>query len=591
MTHILVVEDSPTQAETLRAALRGADIAAEVATDGDTALQMLAHSPFDLVISDIVMPGISGYDLCQRIKSNPKTRALPVILLSSLNDPMDIIHGLECEADNFITKPYQTERLISRIRSIIETRKARADSSVKLGVELVFLGKRLIINSEREQILDLLITTYDETVRTNISLRESQEKLAAANARLESYAGDLENKVRERTLELEKQTAQLRHAERLDAIGNLTGGIAHDFNNLLTVVKSSVEYLCNELVDAALREAAELAQEAANRGVDLVKNLLTFARKQELSPKTLDVNALIKSLVNLVRRVLPTNIAIQVNTAENLPQVYVDPGQLENAIINLSVNARDAMPDGGEIVLETSLVDLDEQYARENAGVQAGSYVLIALSDTGAGMPQDVIDRAFEPFFTTKGEGKGTGLGLSMVYGFIKQSGGHAKIYSVISKGTTIKMYLPVSAEKATSDVRSSAPAMASLLEQGAGNILLVEDDDLVRKSVTAKLQRLGYTVTAVTSAAEARTTLEGCSNFKLMLSDVMMPGTMTGADLAGEVLQRWPHIGVLLSSGYTEFSIGTKARIPEGVRLLSKPYSNADLAKALQETLDRLQN
>lgn len=719
MTRVLVVEDSPTQAEILRVVLDGSGFAADVATDAEMALRALDRTSFDLVVSDIVMPGISGYELCQRIKSSPNGRNTPVILLSSLSDPMDIIRGLECEADSFITKPYQADRLLARIRTLLENKRARVDSGVKFGVELVFLGKKFLITSEKEQILDLLISTFEDTVRTNLGLQKTQADLATAKEELENYARELEKRVRERTEELEKKAeqlnlaleasnksearfrslvsnlaqpmwvrdretfrflhvndaaireygysqseflamtvqdlsspdsrfpspqeisamtqvttpnfhmrqrkkngeiidveltgtqlefegrpavlvvanniterlkieAQVRHNERLEAVGSITGGVAHDFNNLLTVVKATAEELRDELGNSPLRQAAEMVLEAADRGAELVRHLMAFARKQELAPTLLDVNALVDTVVKLIRRTLPTNIGIKLEKAKNLPLVSVDPGRLENALLNLAVNARDAMPDGGEIVIETSGVDLDEQYARENSGVRPGFYVLIALSDTGTGMPQDVIDHAFEPFFTTKGVGKGTGLGLSMVYGLIKQSGGHAKIYSVLGSGTTIKLYLPASTEKVAADVKPLPKAVATAPAAGAGNLLLVEDDDLVRKSVTAKLQRLGYIVTSVASAAEAITMLESRSDFKVMLSDVMMPGTMTGADLAREVLKRWSHIGVLLSSGYTESSIGSKAQIPEGVRLLSKPYSNADLAAALQETLER---
>jgi signal transduction histidine kinase/ActR/RegA family two-component response regulator len=382
-----------------------------------------------------------------------------------------------------------------------------------------------------------------------------------------------------------KNEAQLRHNERLDAVGSLTGGIAHDFNNLLTVIKATAEDLISELGDSPMRQSAEMALEAADRGAELVRHLMAFARKQELTPTQINVNTLTEAVVKLIRRTLPSNISIKFVKKDGLPLVNMDAGRLENALLNLAVNARDAMPDGGELVLETSMAELDSQYARENSDVQAGRYVLVAISDTGTGMPQEVIDHAFEPFFTTKGVGKGTGLGLSMVYGLIKQSGGHAKIYSVVGKGTTIKLYLPVGAATEKS-VEKSEAAPAPTGEVSSGRILLVEDDELVRKSVTVKLKRLGYDITPVNSAAEAVAMLEQTSDFKLMLSDVMMPGTMTGADLAREVQHRWPHIGVLLSSGYTESSIGGKVRIPDGVRLLSKPYSNSDLASALKETL-----
>jgi signal transduction histidine kinase/CheY-like chemotaxis protein len=379
-----------------------------------------------------------------------------------------------------------------------------------------------------------------------------------------------------------KAEAQVRHNERLDAIGSLTGGIAHDFNNLLTVIKASAEDLRDTLTDPALKQSAELALEAANRGADLIQHLMAFARKQDLSPALVDVNVLTYNVIRLMRRTLPTNIGIRFEAGGDLPSIQMDPSRLENAILNLAVNARDAMPDGGELLIETAITTLDEEYATANTGVQADTYLMIALSDTGAGMAQDVIDHAFEPFFTTKGVGKGTGLGLSMAYGLMKQIGGHAKIYSVLGKGTTVKLYMPLASETAH-EQKKEIPEKTVLPDE-RGAVLLVEDDDLVRKSLTTKLQRLGYAVRAVSSAGEAIDTLERESHFQVMLSDVMMPGAMNGGELAHEVVKRWPHIGVLLNSGYTENSIGGKAKIPDGIRVLSKPYSNADLVNALQE-------
>jgi PAS domain S-box-containing protein len=715
MPRVLIVEDSMTQAEILWSVLQGSGFEADLAPDGDAALALLPRQTYDIIISDIIMPGMSGYDLCRKIKAGPY-RDIPVILLTSLSDPMDIIGALECEADSFITKPYQPTRLIERVQFLLHNRDVRRNSSVHFGVELVFLGKKFVINSDRRQILDLLISTFEDTVRTNAGLQQTQNDLAAAKLSLEQHARELEERVNARTWELERQTrqlnaaldasrksearfrslvaniampilvcdragtkildvneaavreygysheeflgmnsatmladgrpdapdqligdmidghrtqrrhkkkngeiidvevtgtaleyegqpaflaiinditerlkteAQLRHNERLDAIGSLTGGVAHDFNNLLTVIKASAEDFLLDLQDPDQRQTAQLMLEAANRGADLVRHLLAFDRKQELAPTQLDVNGLIDQVVKLARRTLPSNIAVKVAKSGGLPLVNIDPARLESAVLNLAVNARDAMPDGGELVIETALTELDEFYAKDNAEVVPGWYVQVAISDTGTGMPQEVIDHAFEPFFTTKGVGKGTGLGLSMVYGLMKQSGGHAKIYSVMGKGTTIKLYLPTQEERMDVPAPTEAPKQAENSE-GGGNLLLVEDDELVRKSLIAKLKRMGYAVTAVESAAAAIATLEKGGDFKLMLSDVMMPGNMTGADLAREVLSRWPNVGVLLNSGYTESSIGGKVKIPDGVRLLSKPYSTADLADALRATLER---
>jgi CheY-like chemotaxis protein len=241
------------------------------------------------------------------------------------------------------------------------------------------------------------------------------------------------------------------------------------------------------------------------------------------------------------------------------------------------------MPDGGKIIIETHVSNLDRDYAAENPGVHPGRYVVVAVTDTGAGMTKDVVEKAFQPFFTTKEVGQGTGLGLSMVYGFVRQSGGHAKIYSEVGHGTTVRIYLPPTDAAVAVEMPEERTAKAS----GSGSVLLVEDDDLVRESVESKLLRLGYTVTPVASAADALKTLEKNPYFDLVFTDVIMPGAMTGADLTRDVLRRWPSIKVLMTSGYTEASALGKVNMPPGVRLLSKPYSNADLAQAFREVLD----
>jgi PAS domain S-box-containing protein len=399
--------------------------------------------------------------------------------------------------------------------------------------------------------------------------------------------GDLTNyvSIHEDITEARQRDERLHESQKMEAVGQLTGGIAHDFNNLLTVVRANAEDMREELKDSPLlHRQADMVLQAATRGADLVQQLMAFARKQELEPKVVDINAMLEAFTNLVRRTLQENVRMEVVKDKNIPVVKVDPGRLENAILNLSINARDAMPDGGTITIETGTVTLDAAYEVENPGIRAGKYVLIAVSDTGIGMTKDVMEKAFQPFFTTKEVGQGTGLGLSMVYGFVKQSGGHAKIYSEVGRGTTVKIFLPPTQESLLDDAATEDRAVQT---QGSGKILLVEDDDLVRESVESKLLRLGYTVTPVCSAAEAIQMLERNPHFDLVFTDVIMPGAMTGADLTRDVMRRWPGIKVLMTSGYTEASALGKVKMPEGVRLLSKPYSNADLANAFRDVLE----
>jgi PAS domain S-box-containing protein len=383
-----------------------------------------------------------------------------------------------------------------------------------------------------------------------------------------------------------RRDEQLHESQKMEAVGQLTGGIAHDFNNLLTVIKANAEDLLQDLKgDEIQGKQAEMLLMAANRGADLVQQLMAFARKQELEPVAVDVNGLLATFGKLLSRTLPENVRLVLKPTPNLPRVLADPGRLEGSLLNLSLNSRDAMPDGGAVTIETSLVTLDRSYAAENPGVVPGTYVQIAVSDEGHGMPKDVIERAFQPFFTTKEVGKGTGLGLSMVYGFVKQSGGHANITSEVGVGTTIKLYLPPAPDAVAEEAKVDA-AEPEAPQASGRTILLVEDDDLVRQSVMNKLGRLGFFVTETASAAEAIKTLEAKSEFDLVFTDVIMPGALSGADLAREVMRRWPGIRILMTSGYTEATALGKIKMPENVRLLSKPYANADLKRMIAEVM-----
>lgn len=378
---------------------------------------------------------------------------------------------------------------------------------------------------------------------------------------------------------------QFRHAQKMEAVGQLTGGIAHDFNNMLTVITGTIEILEDAVADRPeLAAIAQLIGEAADRGAELTGHLLAFARKQPLQPRKTDINALMVEAERLLRPALGEHVEIALRLEENPWPVLIDPPQLTTALLNLAVNARDAMPNGGKLILETSNVMLDESYANTNSEVQPGNYVMIAVSDTGAGIPEAVLAKVFEPFFTTKEVGKGTGLGLSMVYGFVKQSGGHIQIYSEEGHGTTIKIYLPQADAHAE---RSERMADAPSVEGGSETVLVVEDDKLVRSYVTAQLQSLGYETLSVANAAEALAIADSGAAFDLLFTDVIMPGSMNGRQLADEMAKRrWP-VKALFTSGYTENALIHHGRLDAGVLLLGKPYRKADLARMVRIALD----
>lgn len=379
--------------------------------------------------------------------------------------------------------------------------------------------------------------------------------------------------------------AQLSQSSKMKAIGQLTGGIAHDFNNLLTVVLGNSEALTDQLAKVPeLREMAEVTANAALRGAELTNRLLAFARKQTLNPRVMDVSRLIQSMDSLLRRTLPENIAVEVVRAGGLWKTEVDPGQLESALLNLALNARDAMPTGGSLTIEIANAALDDDYVASEAGLEAGQYVLIAVTDTGSGIPPENLQQIFEPFFTTKEIGKGTGLGLSMVYGFVKQSGGHIRVYSELGEGTSIKLYFPRSfADEADIALKRSNHIALG----GTETILVVEDDALVRNYVVSQLKALGYRVLEASEAKSALKIVHQTQDIDLLFTDVVMPGGMGGRELSEAALALRPNLKILFTSGYTENSIVHNGKLDPGVELLSKPYRREQLAAKLRKILD----
>lgn len=691
MSRLLIVEDSPTQAHQLQLLL-GEAFNVQVALDGQSGFDLFKASDFDLVLTDILMPRLSGYELCRKIKDDPAKRHVPVILLTTLNDPVAIVHGIECGADCFIPKPYRPDDLLSRVRGLLANRALRVANRLKVGVEVVFLGKKFTINSEKEQILDLLLSTCEEVVRANRELQASQAELRAAKARVEQHNDRLRNQVRSteekyhalmeqandanflldlrgRVLEVNRRAEellgrtgtdllgssferlvlpgpdrtwfanllaggpvrvdgvyvrqangrvacidlsashalvgaerfllviardvternrlelQLRQAQKMEAIGRLAGGVAHDFNNLLCIINGYGETILGSLPpDDPLREPIGEITRAGERAAALTRQLLTFSRRSVLAPEVLDLNALVLDLEKLLRRVIGEDIDLGTNLQPTLGSIRADHGQIEQAVLNLVVNARDAMPTGGKLTIETHNVHLDESYCRAHTQVRAGPYVLLAVTDTGCGMSEEVKACLFEPFFTTKAPGKGTGLGLATVFGTVKQSGGHIEVYSESGLGTTFKLYLPrvEGVARAGKSWHSLPPA-----PRGSETVLVVEDEDAVRTLTRTALEMAGYKVLEASQGLEAlRIAAQYDGPIHLLLSDVVMP-LLGGRELAEQLLPLHGGMKVLFLSGYTDDAVVRHGVLQEKVNFLQKPFSPLVLTHRVRELLD----
>jgi len=375
----------------------------------------------------------------------------------------------------------------------------------------------------------------------------------------------------------------LRQSQKMEAVGQLTGGVAHDFNNLLTIIIGNLGIAKRGVVEARAERALNNALVGAERAAQLTQRLLAFSRRQPLNPRVLDVNKLIVSISDLLVRTLGENIELESIGAAGLWKVEADASELESTLLNLALNARDAMPEGGKLTIETSNAYLDEGYCQQHAGVAPGQYILIAITDNGGGMSPETIDRAFEPFFTTKEAGKGTGLGLSQVYGFMKQSEGHVKIYSESGEGTTIKLYLP---RRDGNEAAHSVDEPASSERGRAETILIVEDDDGVRQYASEILRDLNYQIIEAKDSATALRLLDADKKFDLLLTDVVLPGK-NGRELATEVERRRPGTKVIFMTGYSRNAIVHHGRLDPGTALIQKPLIERVLAQKIRQILD----
>ena len=413
------------------------------------------------------------------------------------------------------------------------------------------------------------------------ALRHSEGEARNAAAALTELNRTLEERVQARTAQLIKAETALRHSQKMEAIGNLTGSIAHDFNNLLHVISGNLHLLKHYVRgNPAAEKRVQIALDGVSRSAKLSSQLLAFGRRQPLAPKVINLGRFIRDMEDLIRKAVGEGVAVRTAIGEGLWNTLVDPGNVENALLNMAINARDAMEGQGDLTIAASNVVLDSDHATTHEAITRGEYVMVAVSDTGSGMSAEIIEQAFEPFFTTKPQGKGTGLGLSMVYGFVKQSGGHINIESAPGQGSTIRLYLPRSTQgEVALDEAESIPAVG-----GNEMILVAEDDEHVRETVVAMLSDLGYRVLKAKDAQSALSIIESGMPIDLLFTDVIMPGPLKSTELARKARERMPNLAVLFTSGYTEDAFAGSEAV--GVDLLSKPYSRDTLAVKLRQTL-----
>lgn len=543
---ILIVNDSAAALVALKAVLEGPLLRVLTAPSGEEALRVLLAQDAAVILMDVNMPGMGGFEAAEYIRQRPRDAATPIIFVTAARpEESDQFRGYELGAVDYLIAPVVPHVLRSKVAMFVELYRRRRQVELQ-AEELARLNREL----EAQHIVEL--KRMNAELSTEIAERKRTE-------------------------------AALVQAQKMEAVGQLTGGLAHDFNNLLTIILGNMQLLEVELANHPFPLArVQAAAKAAWRGAALVRNLLAFSRRQALQPQALNVNELIGGMTDLLQSTLGENIAITPHEAPDLWITLADRAQVDAAILNLAVNARDAMPQGGRLLVETGNVRLDEHYAARELGVKPGDYVMLAVTDTGTGMGPEVLRHAFEPFYTTKEAGKGTGLGLSMVYGFAKQSGGHVKIYSELGHGTTVKLYLP----RAGTAAAAISPATVDVNAGGGETILVVEDDDGVRALSVMLLEHHGYRVLEAANGTDALEVLER-EQIDLLFTDVLMPGRFTGPELALEARRRRPGLKVLFTSGYTENAMTEQDRLGQGAPLISKPYDGAELGSKIRAVLD----
>jgi two-component system cell cycle sensor histidine kinase/response regulator CckA len=499
----------------------------ESVRSSEEALAMIQESEYHLVLIDLRMPEMNALDFLREVRH--RRLAVPVVIVTGLGEESAAVAALKLGASDYVVK--------------------------------------------RDDYLTQLPYVIDHAI--------DRAQLARVNERLEVELADREKAEKDRALMAE----QLQQAQKIDSLGLLAGGVAHDFNNLLTVIGSNADLMLDQLDRRdPLWEHATDIRTAAVRAADLTRQLLAFSRKQLLQPRVVDLNALIRESAKMLRRLLNENVELLTNLEPESAPVHVDPGQFDQVLVNLAVNGRDAMPRGGRLTIATQDVTVDDRAAQPRASFRPGRYVLLTVTDTGGGIPKEILPRIFEPFFTTKEHGKGTGLGLSMVYGIVKQSGGWIWIDSELGRGTTVKVYFP----RDDSPVSANDTPAALVSRRGTETVLVVEDEESVRKLTSHVLRRHGYEVLEAANAGEALLACEQHpSPIPLVITDIVMPG-MSGPDLAERLRTLHPQMKLLFTSGYTDAAVVEHGLSTQTMVFLQKPFTPAELARKVRDVLDQ---
>ena len=623
---ILVVDDTEANRYAVSRHLRQAGYTVWEATDGRSALVRMAEEPPDLMIVDIRMPGIDGFEVVRRVRSDPRTRHMPVLHVSaSFTDPVSQAAGLDSGADGYLTHPVEPVVLLASVRALLRARAAEreakaAEASWRATFEAIgdavcvvdasgriercnaaleeIVGTAAVKGRRLADLVPVLTGIPDppflaaaggqplagtELVIQGKRLLVSCRGMAEPDGSIPRAVCVMTDVTRQRAAE-----NRLQQAQRLEAAGQLAGGIAHEINNMMTVVLGLTEFMIRSRVlqPGHERDMGEIAK-AANRAADMARQLLAFTRRQMLHPKLLDLNATLAGMGRLVRQLMGANREVTFHLAPDAGQVYADEGQLEQVILNLALNARDAMKRGGQFTISTSLERLGSEFAAQypDIEIRPGEYARITVADTGVGMDPETLERAFEPFYTTKPVGEGSGLGLATVYGIVKQSNGYVWGESAPGGGTRFHVYLPQVAGRTGGPV---LPHPAATLRRGTGTILVVDDEPMVRALARRALEHYGYAVVEAEDgeAAIRVVSSEAGAEVKLAVLDVVMP-RMDGRELGERLRRERPHLQVLYISGHTGDELARRLLLDASVPVLQKPFPPDELVERVQEQLE----
>jgi PAS domain S-box-containing protein len=656
---ILVVDDQPQNIELLKVYLvpQGYEIVA--ATTGEEALRKISDNQIDLILLDVVMPGMDGFEVIRRIRQDNTHRLLPIILVTVLREPEARVKGIEAGCDDFISKPVDRMELVARVKSLLRV-KAYNDLTSNYRKELesevnrrteelkhafifqqclidalsvpvfykdlegrylgcnssfenffgqkreLFVGKsfseyslkefsdisaekdRALLQNRGIQIYESSITDSGGVVHNVILHKATFDNLDGSVGGLIGAILDITDLKRAEKLQKNLES-QLHHAQKMESIGRLAGGVAHDYNNALSVIIGFTQLVMEKMVPTdPLRSDLDEVLKAARHATDITRQLLAFARKQTITPKVLDLNENVGSMLKMLRRLIGEDITLAWLPGAGVWSVKIDSSQIDQILANLCVNARDAIVGVGKITIETKMVTFDTAYCADHHGFIPGEFVMLAVSDNGCGIDQEILDNIFEPFFTTKSPDKGTGLGLSTVYGIVKQNNGFVDIYSKPDTGTTIKIYLPRHEDNAVGVQRETTEE----IPQGCGEtILIVEDDPLILNLARRILHGLDYTVlTADRPERAIRLAEEHKGEIDLLVTDVIMP-EMNGLELANNLRSLYPTLKCVFMSGYTSSVIANHGVLDQGVHFIQKPFSKKDLSKTVRKILDDVES